>query len=68
MGVKLTPLLSPEVQTLSKLARKKIVVDGCNLLFKYFMKIRKSGKILYDSNGDPAAHIIGFFYFIINLM
>ncbi len=32
------------------------------------MKIRKLGKILYDSNGDPAAHIIGFFYFIINLM
>ncbi|MHA1651339.1 MAG: hypothetical protein ACTSYB_14200 [Candidatus Helarchaeota archaeon] len=68
MGVKLTPIIIPDVVDLSALAGKKVVVDGCNLLFKYITKIRKDGKILYNAQGDPVSHLLGFFYFTINLL
>ena len=68
MGVKLTPLLIPDVTPLSELAGKRIVVDGCNLLFKYITTIRKDDQILYNREGEPVSHLIGFFYFCINLL
>ncbi len=68
MGVKLTPLLAPAVIKVSDLAGKKIVVDGCNLLFRYITTIRKGEEILYNAQGEPVSHLIGIFYFIINLL
>ncbi|MHA1130174.1 MAG: hypothetical protein ACTSQQ_05145, partial [Candidatus Helarchaeota archaeon] len=68
MGVKLTPLLVLNSGEISALAGKKVVIDGCNLLFKYLNKIRKNGEILYNKKGEPISHIIGFFYFTVNLM
>lgn len=68
MGVKLKPLLIHDIVSFPKLAGKKIVVDGCNLLFKYIKKIRRGDQLLYSPNGDPVSHIIGFFYFSINLL
>jgi len=68
MGVKLTPLLTTDVVKLSTLTGKKIVVDGCNLLFRYISKIRKDGEILYNDKGDPVSHVIGVFYFCVNLI
>ena len=69
MGVKLTPILIPDICQLPSLAGKKLVVDGCNLLFHYINKIRNSEKeLLYNKNGDPVSHIIGLFYFCINLI
>lgn len=67
MGVKLTPLLIPNILDLSSLVGKKLVIDGCNLLFKYITKIRQNGRLIYNEAGDPISHIIGIFYFIINL-
>ena len=68
MGVKLTPLIIFDLAQFPTLAGKKIVVDGCNLLFKYITKIRKDGHLLYNHEGEPVSHIIGFFYFCINLI
>jgi len=69
MGVNLTPILIPDICRFPTLAGKKLVVDGCNLLFHYINKIRNiENEILYNKNGDPIAHIIGLFYFCINLV
>ncbi len=69
MGVNLTPLLIPDICRFPSLAGKKLVVDGCNLLFRYINKIRNAeNEILYNANGDPVSHIIGIFYFCINLI
>jgi len=68
MGVKLKALLIHDVMPFPKLAGKKLVIDGCNLLFKYINKIRRDDQLLYSSNGEPVSHIIGFFYFCINLL
>lgn len=67
MGVKLTPILTPTSVNLSELAGKKLVIDGCNLLFKYITKVRKDGQLLHNAEGDPVSHLSGLFYFIINL-
>jgi len=69
MGVNLTPLLIPDICRFPSLAGKKLVVDGCNLLFRYINKIRNTeNEILYNVKGDPVSHLIGIFYFCINLM
>lgn len=69
MGVKLTPLLIPDICQFQNLAGKKLVVDGCNLLFRYISKIRNAeNEILYNAKGDPVSHLIGIFYFCINLV
>lgn len=68
MGVKLQELLIYKPLSLSELAGKKVVVDGCNRLFKYITTIRKNGMILRNADGDPVSHLIGFFYFCINLL
>lgn len=68
VGVKLAPLVIHDALPLDRLAGKKVAVDGCNLLFKYITKIRAKNQILTNSEGDPMSHIIGFFYFCINVI
>lgn len=68
MGTKIKDLINTKTINLRKLERKSLAIDGCNLLFKYTTKIRtKSNYIIQDKMGRPKSHLLGFFYFIINL-
>ncbi|MHA1230446.1 MAG: hypothetical protein ACTSRP_04125 [Candidatus Helarchaeota archaeon] len=68
MGIKLRDLIDFETINLDKIHGKILVIDGTNLLFKYITKIKKGQNILYDYQGNPISHLLGFFYFIINLI
>ena len=68
MGLKIKDIIKSEVISFEKIQGKTIVVDGTNLLFKYLTKIRNNQQILLDYQGNPVSHLIGFLYFIINLI
>ena len=68
MGVKLKDIIKPDVINFNEIELSTVIVDGCNLLFKYISKIRKDNNLLFDYLGNPISHIFGFFYFIINLI
>ncbi|MHA1266168.1 MAG: hypothetical protein ACTSRS_13125 [Candidatus Helarchaeota archaeon] len=68
MGVKLKSLVISQQVALTELAGKTIVVDGCNYLFKFISTIRARGRILYNREQEPISHLIGLFYFCINLL
>lgn len=68
LGLKIKDLVVNERINLIDVENTVMVIDGCNLLFKYITKIRRNGQILFDYQGNPVSHILGFFYFTINLL
>jgi flap endonuclease-1 len=68
MGCKLGPILTAHVEEFSTLKGKKVAVDGTNLIFKYLTKIRAGDQVLSDSKGRPISHLLGVFYFVINML
>lgn len=67
MGCKLGPILNSHIEDFPRIAKKKVAVDGTNLIFKYLMKIRAGNHVLSDSKGRPISHLLGLFYFTINM-
>jgi flap endonuclease-1 len=68
LGLKIKDIVIDEQINLIDLENTTMVIDGCNLLFKYLTKIRRNGQVLFDYHGNPVSHILGFFYFTINLL
>jgi len=68
LGLKLKELIEYKELGFEALQGKILVIDGTNLLFKYITKIKNGQSILFDYQGNPISHLIGLFYFIINLI
>ncbi|MFX0139304.1 MAG: hypothetical protein ACFFDN_37030 [Candidatus Hodarchaeota archaeon] len=68
MGCKLTPILKTNTISFSDIKGKTVAVDGTNFLVRYISKIAHIDKNLKDHYREPISHLIGIFYFTINLM
>ncbi len=68
MGCKLTPILKTESVEFEDIRGKTVAVDGTNFLVRYISKISHIDKNLRKNQKEPISHLIGIFYFTINLM
>ncbi|MHA1380223.1 MAG: hypothetical protein ACTSRG_17755, partial [Candidatus Helarchaeota archaeon] len=68
MGCKLSPVLKTEQIKFDKIRGKTVAVDGTNFLVRYFSKIAHIDNKVKSQGKEPISHLIGLFYFAINLM
>ncbi|MHA1384647.1 MAG: hypothetical protein ACTSR3_12910 [Candidatus Helarchaeota archaeon] len=64
MGCKLTPIIKSHTVNFNSVYRKTVAIDGTNFLIRYLSKLAFVNK----KTEEIASHIIGLFYFTINLM
>lgn len=63
MGVKLAPLISPQVLTLENLRGRSFAVDAANQLHQFLANIRTpDGVPLKDRQGRITSHLVGLLY------
>jgi flap endonuclease-1 len=63
LGVKLAPLITPQVLTLEELRSRSFAVDAANQLHQFLALIRTPDGIpLKDRNGRITSHLVGLFY------
>ncbi len=69
MGVNLKDLIIRNEISIESLARKKLVVDGNNILYQFLSTIRQAdGSLLTDKDGNVTSHLNGLFHRTSKLM